>query len=224
MSVSKRTLRRRIKDLGYKSCRSAKKPLISEKNRKKRLEFYKAHKNFSVQDWGRIIWTDESRFKLFNPDGKLRVWRESNQRLNPDCIVKTVQGCGGSVLIWGCFYGDKLGPLIFLEKPVNSDIYINQILKPFYNSFYLPSIENGQSLTLQQDNAPAHKSERTRRWLIGKKITMLTWPAQSPDLNLIESLWNLLKRKINTRDVLPLSLGELRNIIREEWEKITQSE
>ena len=39
--VSAKTVRRRLKELGYKPCILVKKPLISEKNRLKRLDFYR---------------------------------------------------------------------------------------------------------------------------------------------------------------------------------------
>ena len=94
----------------------------------------------------------------------------------------------------------------------------------FYNKFYLHSIERGNTLTFQQDNAPAHRSERTRKWFNAKKIPLLQWPPQSPDMNLIESIWNVIGRRINSRNILPASLSELKLIIKEEWERISQKE
>ena len=102
--ISSKTVRRRLKDIGFRSCIPAKKPLISERNRKKRLSFYNTYKSFSNYDWKLVTWSDESRFNLFHSDGKMKVWRQSNERFNKDCILKTIQGSGGSILIWACFY------------------------------------------------------------------------------------------------------------------------
>ena len=46
------------------------------------------------------------------------------------------------------------------------------------------------------------------------------WPAQSPDLNPIEHLWNYLKRKLAEYEVPPLGVLELWERVQEEWGKI----
>ena len=50
-----------------------------------------------------------------------------------------------------------------------------------------------------------------------KKIRLLEWPSQSPDLNLIEMLWHDLKRAIHTRH--PRNIAELKQFCTEEWSK-----
>ena len=221
--LSCKTVRRRIADLGFKSYVPAKKPLISERNRRKRLLFYNSYRQFSISDWSRVIWSDESRFNLFHSDGRERVWRCQNERYNQDCIRKTIQGNGGSVLIWACFYKTTLGPCFILDKTVNSTTYIDEVLTPFYARFYVPSLERGQQLLFQQDNAPSHTSKQTKRWMEQKQIQQLSWPPQSPDLNLIEHLWDVLQRQINSRSLLPKTLSELKVALVEEWRAIPGS-
>jgi len=48
------------------------------------------------------MWSDESRFTLFQSDGHIRVRREVDEVLHPSCLVPTVQACGNSAMIWGC--------------------------------------------------------------------------------------------------------------------------
>ena len=111
-TVSTKTVRRRLGDMGF-SCRVAiKKPLVNEKNRRKRLEFATKYGNWEYSDWENIIWTDESSFKLFRADGKLRVWRESKEKYLPECTAKTVKAffdtfSSFSYLLWELW--DKIG-------------------------------------------------------------------------------------------------------------------
>jgi hypothetical protein len=52
---------------------------------------------------------------------------------------------------------------------------------------------------LQQDNAPSHTSAFTRQALAEHGLQLLEWPPNSPDMNCIENIWGILKRKLRSR-------------------------
>ena len=78
--ISTGTIRNRIHQyLGFKSHWALKKPQISTKNRSERLKFAKEHENWSVEDWKKVIWSDESPF-MIKYRGRKRIWRAPNER------------------------------------------------------------------------------------------------------------------------------------------------
>ena len=57
-------------------------------------------------------------------------------------------------------------------------------------------------------------------WLEGHGFKVLSWPAQSPDLNPIEHLWDHLKRKLEEYERAPGGILELWERVQVEWDKI----
>lgn len=69
ISISRNTIRSALHELGHYGRVAKKKPLVSEKNRKKRLFWcYKRRK--WVSEWNQVIFSDESRFEIFNNDSR----------------------------------------------------------------------------------------------------------------------------------------------------------
>src|SRR4029434_9626483 len=57
---------------------------------------------------------------------------------------------------------------------------------------------NCEEWFFQQDNAPCHTARSVKVWMKDHQIrTLSSWPAQSPDLNPIENLWNVIQRKMD---------------------------
>ena len=73
--------------------------------------------------------------------------------------------------------------------------------------------------TFQQDLAPAHSARSTMRWLEDHGIEVLPWPANSPDLNPIENLWGLVKRRMSKER--PSTQEELKGAIQRAWNSVT---
>jgi len=100
-SICEATTRTTLKKMGYNSRRPNRVPLISTTNRKKRLQFARAHQNCSVEDCKNVAWSDESRFLLRHSDGRVRICCKQNENMDPSCLITTVQAGGGGVMVWG---------------------------------------------------------------------------------------------------------------------------
>ncbi len=70
----------------------------------------------------------------------------------------------------------------------------------------------------QQDLAPAHTAKRTKSWLNNHSVGVIDWPENSPDLNPIENLSGIVKRKM--RNKRPKNADELKATVKEPWASI----
>ncbi len=111
-TISEHTTRRTLKQMGSSSRRPHRVPLLSAKNRKRRLQFTPAHQNWTTEDWKNITWFDESRFLQRHSDSRVRIWRKEHESMDPSCLVSTVQAGGVGVMVWGIFSWHTLGPFV----------------------------------------------------------------------------------------------------------------
>ncbi|KAK7884426.1 hypothetical protein WMY93_027549 [Mugilogobius chulae] len=110
-----------------------------------------------------------------------------------------------------------VGKLCFLKKTVNAAVYQDVL-----ETFLIPTVEEQfgeEDFICQQDLAPAHAAKSTKDWFTRKQLEVLAWLANSPDLNVIENLWAIVKRKI--RDRKPTTLDQLKQNIATAWEAVS---
>ncbi|GFV31839.1 transposable element Tc1 transposase [Trichonephila clavipes] len=85
---SRETIRRRLTEVGLRSRRPLRRLPLTPHHRQCRLEFCRPRATWSVTDWRRVIFSDESRFSLSDDDHRTRVWRRTGQRSDPAFIVE----------------------------------------------------------------------------------------------------------------------------------------
>ncbi len=158
----------------------ATKPLLKQKHYQTHLTQAKEKKNWTVAQWSKVIFSDESTFCISFGNKGPRVWRKRGETQNPCCLKSSVK-FPQSVMIWAAMSSADVGPLCFLKSTVNAAIY-QEILE----HFMLPSADKlygDADLIFQQDLAPAHTAKGTKSWINEHGVTVLDWPANSPDLN-----------------------------------------
>ncbi|EIE92200.1 hypothetical protein RO3G_16911 [Rhizopus delemar RA 99-880] len=69
----------------------------------------------------------------------------------------------------------------------------------------------------QHDNDPKHTSKLVKEYLKDQSYNILELPAQSPDLNPIENMWSLLKRRLNDYETAPKGMNELYERVTKVW-------
>jgi transposase len=215
VNISVSTVQRRLRENMLFGRRPAKKPLISAKNRAARVKFAKAHLDWTPQQWSKVLWSDESKFMLFGSDGIKYIRRPPNTRFDPKYQLPTIKHGGGNVMVWGCFSRDSIGPIHWIKGIMDGCMY-----KDIIKDHMLPHAKNKmpRGWIFQQDNDPKHTSKVVISFFQSKKIRVLDWPSQSPDLNPIEHLWEHLDRQLKHRK--PSNQQEFFGMIEKAWNEI----
>lgn len=197
-----------------------KKPLISAVNKLKRVEFARQFQERSGYLKYYTIWSDETTVKKCpsNLEIQYRVHASVSREDLPR--VARVQAGGFSVMFWGCFSYFGLGPLVALEGMQNQHTYIDLLKDYLIDELQAAREQYGVNLVFMQDNAPCHKSRLVTRFLAEQRVRTLDWPPQSPDLNPIENLWSVIKRRRQAKYGLPTSREELIQQVFDIWENI----
>ncbi|GFV91239.1 transposable element Tcb1 transposase [Trichonephila clavipes] len=175
------------------------KPLITEQNRLKRLEFAKEYINKLIDFSKNVIFSDESKFNIFKSDGRKLVWRKPCTDFHTKNVLPTVEHGGGSVMIWGCMASKGVGNLCFIDGLMTARTYTDVLQDNLPQSAIKLGISN--SYYFQQDNDPKHSAGITRMWLFYRVPRKLATPPRSPYLNPLENLWNSLDLKIRKRKI-----------------------
>ncbi|GFX75618.1 transposable element Tcb2 transposase [Trichonephila clavipes] len=189
-------------------------------HRRRRSLWCREHRNWRDNEWGRVLFTDESRFSLSSDSHRILIWRERGSRNHHSNIIERDRYGGRGVLVWG---GIMLGSCtdlhIFDAGSVNGTRYCNEILLPYVRLFRGAM---GLQFLFMDDNAPCHRTVAAEQLLESEDIERMDWLARTPDLNPIEHVWDFLGRRLAARTLPPVTIRELRLALQNEWAAMPQ--
>jgi len=218
--VTPQTVRNALKENNFCSVVKQKRPLLKQAHCQKHLKFAQYHENLTVEDWKRVLWSDETKINRIGSDGRVYTWKEKGESLSDRTTTPTVKhGGGNNLIIWGCMGWNGVGMVVEVEGRMNAEQYCQILEDGMVESFEKLEMEEEERI-FQQDNDPKHTSKRAIQWFEDNNIQVLPWTAQSPDINPIEHLWVHLKKKLNEYPTPPKGVHELWERVAEEWNKI----
>ena len=188
--------------------------LLREVNKEKRVEFCKEMLTWTDAQLKLILWSDETKVKAF-PNDEAVFYRALTKR--DDLVSPDVQQGGAGQMLWGCMSFYAFGPLIAIDGHINWESYLD-LLKTTVKPEMVASRALGRVLTFQQDNARPHKKQEVMDYLGNWGYQVLEWLPQSPDLNPIENIWNVMKMKLKALRPRPRTKATMRNAMMDIWD------
>ncbi|GFT63811.1 transposable element Tcb2 transposase [Trichonephila clavipes] len=144
------------------------------------------------------ILENESRFNLWDQDGRICVRCFTDKRCLPECVIEQQSGLTPEVVVWGVI--------------------------SYHGRSNLQRIEGIPGAIFQLDNARPHVEKAVRDFCSAQHMQLLLWPAYSPDMSPIEHVWDLVGRHL-ARDPRPAaSKDELLLRIQAIWNSLPQAD
>ncbi|GFW12522.1 transposable element Tcb2 transposase [Trichonephila clavipes] len=163
-------------------------------HRRRRSLWCREHRNWRDNEWGRVLFTDESRFSLSSDSHRILIWRERGSRNHTSNIIERDRYGGRGALIWGgIMLGSRTDLHIFDAGSVNGIRYCNEILLPYVRLFRGAM---GLQFLFMDDNAPCHRTVAAEQLLESRRLAARTLP--------------------------PVTIRELRLALQDEWAAIPQ--
>ena len=187
------------------------------------MDFALSYRDWTKEDWKQVIWSDETKINHIGSEGKKWAWKKTGEGPSDRLVEGIVKFGRGSLMIWGCMTWDGVGMACKIDGNMDTDIYI-QILEDGLQQTLEYYGKTPDDIIFQQDNDPKHTSRRAKQWFFDHGYEVMVWPVQSPDLNPLEHLWFLLKRRLGEYSEPPKGILELWEHIQVEWEKIEVGE
>jgi transposase/RNAse (barnase) inhibitor barstar len=218
--VHARTVRRHLQKEGLKAYVQQKKPGLTLNHRKDRLAFAKAHLHWTVDDWKNVMFSDETTISRVGSFGKKFYYcTKEHKRLQPHQVKETKQSGGGKIMVWGCMTYRGVGDAAWVPGKIDAAAYL-EVLKDYVLASRDWYGMDPEAFIFQQDNASVHTARIVRDFFDESNLTVLEWPANSPDINPIENLWSYLKRELDLYKEAPRTLDELWERVQEVWTNI----
>lgn len=108
--VASSTIQRNLWEIGLNGHVRRAKPLLTDAHILKRQEWLEKHRDWTLEDWKKVWFSDESKFNLFGLDGKRYCCRRVGEAYLPRNVKKTMKHGGGSVMVWVIEWDGKASP------------------------------------------------------------------------------------------------------------------
>ncbi len=211
--VSAQTIHHTLQQVSLHGRRPRRKPLLKLAHKKACKQFAEDNLAKSMNYRNHVLWSDESKVNLFGSDvssmcGDTLV--RSTKKIVPCLQSSMVVVASWSGAAWVLLVLGSCGSL--------RETWIPTCTVTFWSRRWCPPFRNCAERQFQHNNNPKHTAKMTTALLMKLKVKVMEWPSMSPDLNPIEHMWGILKRKVEKHHVS--NIQQLRDVIMEEWKRM----
>ncbi len=150
--------------------------------KRRRVQWAKAHLKQTVSKWKSVLWSDESKFDILVGNHRRHVLRAKEERDFPACHQRSAQK-PASLMVWGCISVYGMGSLPILESTMNAERYIKG-----FRATYAPL----QRTCMSAGQCKPHNAAITTAWLCSREPAVQI-------LSPIENIWCIIKQKIHQK-------------------------
>lgn len=153
-----------LKKAGMKAVVKSKCPLLSIKHCKAHLDFAYAHKDWTLEDWKQVIWSDETKINHLGSYDCKWGWKRPGEGLSDRLVEKTLKFGGDSLMLWEYMAWDGIGYVTKIDGRMDGDLYLQILKDELQNSLEFYSL-NSSNIIFQQDNDPKYTCKKVKEWL-----------------------------------------------------------
>ena len=122
--LSTSTVRLHLEKAGMKAMVKSKHHLLFSRYRKAHRDFACVHKDWTIEDWKKIIWSNETKINCLWSDGCKWAWKRAGEGLSNRLVDETLKFGGGSLMMWGCMTWEGVGFAIKIDGRMDGDLYL----------------------------------------------------------------------------------------------------
>ena len=139
--LGRNLVRKILKNAGKSKRRPRKKPFLKSEHKGGRTVWCKDEKRIK-RDYNKVCWSDEVTFHIRADGSIFNVTRGAGEEYLEKNLKPSFKSGRTTVGVWSCFYGDRMGPLVIIEKGgrMTAKRYL-ETLKEHFIPFYERIVE-----------------------------------------------------------------------------------